>query len=95
MRIFKVKAFARWAKKERIADKVLRETVAEMQKGLIDANLGSGVFKKRVALSGRGKRGGARTIVAFKSDSRTFFLFGFLKSEMDNIDKKELKALKA
>lgn len=94
MRIFKVKAFARWAKKERITDKALKQAVAEIQNGLIDANLGSGVYKKRIAVSGRGKSGGARTIVAFKTDSHTFFLFGFLKSEMENVDKKELKALK-
>ena len=94
MRIFKVKAFARWAKKERITDKALKKAVTEMQEGLIDANLGSGVYKKRIAVSGRGKSGGARTIVAFKTDSHTFFLFGFLKSEMENVDKKELKALK-
>jgi len=94
MRIFKVKAFARWAKKERITDKELKMAAAEMQDGLIDANLGSGVYKKRIAASGRGKSGGARTIVAFKTDSHTFFLFGFLKNEQDNIDKKELKALK-
>ena len=93
-RIFKVRAFTRWAKKEGITDKALRKAVAEMRKGLIDANLGSGVYKKRIAVSGRGKSGGARTIVAFKTDSHTFFLFGFLKNERDTIDGKELKALK-
>lgn len=94
MRIFKVKAFARWARSQRITDKALRVAVTEMRDGLIEANLGGGVYKKRIAASGRGKSGGARTIVAFKTDSHTFFLFGFLKNEQENIDKKELKALK-
>lgn len=95
MKIFKVKAFARWAKNEGISDKILIKVVAEMQKGLIEANLGGGVCKKRIAIGGRGKSAGARTIVAFKSDKNTFFLFGFLKNEQENIDKKELQALKA
>ncbi|MFY9138571.1 MAG: type II toxin-antitoxin system RelE/ParE family toxin, partial [Zwartia sp.] len=33
-----------------------------MTHGLIDADLGGGILKKRVGLSGRGKRGGARTL---------------------------------
>ncbi len=64
-----------------------------MAQGLIDAELGGHVVKKRVALSGQGKRGGARTIVATKMTDRWFFLFGFSKNERANIDKKELKIL--
>jgi len=94
MRIFKVRAFARWAKSNRVTDSALRKTVAEVQKGLVDANLGGGIYKKRIAVSNRGKRGGARTLIGFKTDQHTFFLFGFLKSEQENIDQKELKALK-
>lgn len=94
LRIFKVKAFARWARKERINDDVLREAVAEMQKGLIDAQLGGGICKKRIPASSRGKRGGGRTIVAFQSNKHTFFLFGFLKNDTEDIDRTELKGLK-
>jgi len=61
--------------------------------GLIDADLGGQVVKKRVGFSGRGKRGGARTIVATKFAGRWFFLFGFGKNEKANIDKDELKLL--
>jgi hypothetical protein len=56
--------FARWARKEGVTDRALRVAVAEMESGLVDARLGGGLFKKRVALPGGGKRGGARTIVA-------------------------------
>ena len=64
-----------------------------MSRGLIDANLGGDVVKKRVAIPGQGKRGGARTIVATKKDDRWVFLFGFAKNERSTIEADELKAL--
>ena len=94
VRTFKVKGFARWARKEKIRDTVLRNAVREMQAGLIDAELGGGLCKKRIPASSRGKRGGGRTIVAFQSNKHTFFMYGFLKNESANIDQTELKALK-
>ena len=66
-----------------------------MEQGLIDANLGGGIMKKRVALPGRGKRGSARTLVATNHANRWFFVFGFEKNDRDNISAKELSALKA
>jgi len=51
------------------------------------------LMKKRVALPGQGKRGGARTIVATKLADRWFFIYGFGKNERANIDKDELKVL--
>jgi len=71
----------------------LRNAVSEMVQGLIDADLGGGVVKKRVALPGHGKRSGARAIVATKLLDRWFFLYGFNKGERSNIDKDELKML--
>jgi len=65
-----------------------------MEQGLIDANLGRGVVKKRLALPGRGKRGGARTLVATNKDDRWFFLFGFEKNERANITTEELEGLR-
>ena len=65
-----------------------------MEQGLIDARLGGHVVKKRVAMPGRGKRGGARTLVAFKEDDKAFFIFGFAKNERANVSDDELKALK-
>lgn len=64
-----------------------------MARGLIDAELGGGVVKKRVALPGRGKSGGARTLVATNRDTRWFFVFGFAKNERANIEDRELTAL--
>jgi len=94
MRIFKSKWFNKWAEKEGLTDKVLTEAITEMEGGLNDGDLGGHVYKKRAAIQGQGKRGGLRTIVAFKVDEQSFFMFGFAKNQTDNIDKKELKALK-
>ena len=65
-----------------------------MAQGLIDADLGGGVVKKRIGLAGRGKRGGARTLVATNKGNRWFFVFGFEKNERANIADDELEALR-
>lgn len=94
MRTFKTKWFQRWASKEDLSDDALRRTVVEMVAGLVDADLGGHVLKKRVALPGRGKRGSLRTLVAFKADDKAFFIYGFAKNERDNVNQTELKALR-
>lgn len=78
-----------------LTDSVLCRAVEEMERGLIDADLGGGLIKKRVALPGRGKSGGARTLIATNKSDRWFFVFGFEKNEMENIEPAELNALKA
>jgi hypothetical protein len=91
--IIKTKKFDRWARKADLPDELLRLAVAEMAKGLIDADLGGGVLKKRLALPGKGKRGSVRTLVATNRNDRWFFLFGFEKNDRANITTKELGAL--
>jgi hypothetical protein len=93
-RSFKTRTFARWANKADLSDATLLQAVEEMSRGLVDADLGGHVVKKRVALPGQGKRGGARVIVATKLSDRWFFLFGFSKNEQDNIDSDDLRALR-
>ena len=56
---------------------------------MIDADLGGSVIKQRVARPGRGKSGGYRTIIIFKRGEIAFFVYGFAKSEQDNLDKQE------
>ncbi len=107
-RVFKTRYFTRWMRKTSLSNEALCKSVAEMERGLIDADLGGGVFKKRVALPGRGKRGSTRTLVATnKSDrwgsTRTlvatnkrdwwFFVVGFEKNARANVSAEELKAL--
>lgn len=65
-----------------------------MDAGLVDANLGGFVYKKRVPLHSRGKRSGARTLVAFKTEDKAFFIYGFAKNQRSNVLPIELKALK-
>src|SRR4030066_113257 len=92
-RVFKIRHFSRWMRKTGLSDSALCVAVVEMERGLIDADLGGGVVKKRVALPGRGKSGGARTLVATNKGSRWVFVFGFEKNERPNVTSKELDAL--
>jgi hypothetical protein len=94
VRIFKVKAFARFTRRERIADANLCEAIEHAGRGLVDADLGSGLVKLRVARPGQGKRGGYRVLIAYRSTLRAVFLFGFAKSELDNIDDDQLATLR-
>lgn len=93
MRIFKTRLFNRWAAEEGLTDRVLADVINEMERGLVDANLGGHVYKKRVALPGRGKRGGSRTLLAYRKGEKAFFVMGFAKNERANIDARDLKAL--
>lgn len=92
-RVLKTRHFSRWMRKTELSDAALCGAVREMEQGLIDAALGGGIFKKRVALPGRGKSGGSRTLVATNKADRWFFVFGFEKSEKANISATELEAL--
>jgi hypothetical protein len=94
MAVYKTKWFHRWAHKQGLTTPSLCAAVAEMADGLYEANLGGGLFKKRIARPGEGKSGGFRTLVATKMEDRWFFVFGFPKSARSNIDKDEEEALK-
>ncbi len=89
MRIFKYKIFHKWAESEGLKDKALRQAVEELKNGLFEANLGSGLYKKRVAMPGKGKSGGYRTLLAFKNEEKAFFIYGFAKNDRANIDEHE------
>ncbi len=89
----KTKIFDKWQRKADVTDAMLLQAIEEMANGLIDADLGGNVFKKRIGLPGRGKRGGARTLLATNRDDRWIFLYGFPKNERDNITKQELHFL--
>jgi hypothetical protein len=91
VRIFKNTWFTRFADKEGITDTELRETVNRLEAGQADADLGGGVFKVRVARPGEGKSGGYRVIMFFRSEERTFYQYGFSKSDRGNVDQKELR----
>ena len=90
MRVYKIKGFARFQRRERITDAALAEAISGAERGLIDADLGSGLIKQRVARPGQGKSGGFRTLIAYRRGERAVFLFGFAKSERAKIDDDEL-----
>jgi hypothetical protein len=90
VRIFKNTWFTRFAEKEGISDKELKTLAARLEQGEAEADLGSGVYKQRMARSGGGKSGGYRVIMYYKSNFRTFFIYGFAKSGRENISKNEL-----
>ena len=89
------RSFLRWMRKTDLTVQALCDAVSEMMSGLIDANLGADVLKKRVRLPGRGKSGSARTLVATNRGGHWFFLFGFEKNERDNVGPRELGALQS
>ena len=95
MRVFKTRWFHRWARKEKLSDEALASAAREMEQGLVDADLGGNVYKKRVALPGRGKSGSTRTIVAYRVQDKAFYIYGFAKNKRANIDDEELKVFKA
>jgi hypothetical protein len=95
VRIFKNKWFIRFAYKSGIDDGKLVSAIDEAEDGIIDADLGGGLVKKRIAREGAGKRGGYRTIIVYQRGKRAFFVYGFPKNAVDNIDDKDLADLKS
>jgi hypothetical protein len=89
VRVFKNAWFERFARKQGIADKTLLEAIERAERGLVDADLGGGVIKQRVARPGQGKSGGFRTIILYRTAERAFFVYGFAKSDRDNTDDDE------
>lgn len=94
MRVFRTKSFSRFAKGSHIGDAALRNAIMGAMDGPIDADLGGGIIKLRVARPGEGKSGGFRTIVAFKNRERAFFVFGFAKNDRESIRRDELVAFR-
>ena len=95
MRIFKTRAFDKWAKKAKVSDQSLLQAVHEIEQGLVDSNLGGHVHKKRIAGKGKGKRGGLRSILVYQTANKAFFVFGYAKNEKANISDEELHIAKA
>ena len=94
MRIFKSSWFQRFARKEGITDVVLRDAVARAEKGQIDADLGGGVIKQRIARPGQGKSKGYRTIIFFRRGDKAFFEYGFAKSQRTDLNDDEKEKYK-
>jgi hypothetical protein len=94
LRIFKTKSFSRLARDAGITDPELVTAAGEVDRGEYEADLGGGVFKKRLARSGAGKSGGYRVILFFRKGERLFYAYVFAKSDRDNISPKEKRKFK-
>ncbi len=94
LRIFKTKWFQRFARRERITDAALLDALERAERGRIDADLGGGVIKQRIARPGQGKSGGYRIIIVYRRGHRAVLMYGFAKRERDNIRADEEKEFK-
>jgi hypothetical protein len=88
---FLTKEFARVARRSRLADDQLREAVDRAEAGTVDADLGGGLIKQRVAQPGKGRSGGLRTVVAYRRGKRAIFLHLFAKARQANLGPAELE----
>jgi hypothetical protein len=95
MHRFKTPSFTKALAKSDLTDVELNMALDQVFQGLIDAQLGGGLIKKRLARPGAGKSGGYRTIIAYQADDRAIFLYMFAKNEKANVSKQDLVALKA
>ncbi len=94
VRVFKNAWFSRFARKEAIDDVALCRAVRAAGQGLIDADLGGGLIKQRIARPGGGKSGGYRTLILFKAGTRAVFAYGFAKNMAANVSTAEVRQLK-
>ena len=94
MPIYKLKPFARFARSEAISDESLSEAAERAGRGLVDADLGGGLIKQRVARKGQGRSGGYRVMIAAQAGDFAVFLFGFAKSAQDNLDDRQVNVLR-
>jgi hypothetical protein len=82
--VFALPQVARLLRKEHLPDAVLCAVAREVLAGRLgagEADLGSGLWKKRLARPGSGKSGGYRAIVAYRRprEDRVLFTFCFAK----------------
>lgn len=92
VKVYKHKQFAKWASKHLLDDKMLMRAAKEVCGGFFEANIGKYLYKKRLASKTKGKRGGLRTVIAFKKNNRVFYIYGYSKSKKANISQIELQA---
>lgn len=95
MRVYKVKVFARFQRRERIADKTLAKAVKSAEQGgasmpISAAGSSSSVWPDRAGA----RAAGYRTVIAYRHGDLAVYLLGFAKNERANIDDDELEDLR-
>jgi hypothetical protein len=91
VRVFKTKWFSRFARNESLSNKKLAEAIREIEAGLHDGDLGSGIIKKRMARAGEGKRGGYRALIVYQKNTRAVFVYGYAKNAQADLSPVELR----
>ena len=94
MKVYLLPDFAKWAKKEKVTYSYLNKTAKEVVNGLHDGDLGASCYKKRIAIKGKGKRSGARTILSYKIDNFVIYIFAYTKNVKSTLTPNEQIALK-
>jgi hypothetical protein len=86
--------FVRFMKKAELENRDLLTSIERADKGLVDADLGLGVIKQRIARSGEGRSGGYRAVIAYEPGKRAVFLYCFAKNDRSNLKPDELDAFR-
>jgi len=95
MRIFRNQWITKFAKKHKISDSELIEAVERADDGLIDADLGGGVIKQRIARQGQGRSGGYRSLIFFRHGERAFFMTAFAKNDRETMTETDIEQAKS
>ena len=90
MHVYLTRAFHRDAEREGVTDDDCLEAMRKAERGLIDASLGGGLIKQRIATGNRGAAKGSRAVVFYKRGEVAVFLHVFQKSRKANLSKSEL-----
>ena len=84
-RVFLTRQFLKFVRKNRIEDVILMAAIERADEGKVDANLGGCLVKLRIPRAGKGRSSGYRTVVAYRTGERAFYIYGFSKNERENI----------
>jgi hypothetical protein len=94
MKVFKTRTFHRFCLKSGVSDANLCDAIARLLRGQVDAELGSGLVKQRIARPNEGRSGGFRSVIVYLKGRSATFAFGFAKNERANISVTELASFK-
>ena len=61
------------------------EAIHRARRDLIDADLGGGIIRQRIAHKDGGRFGGFRTIMLFRRGELAFIVYGFAKRDLKNL----------
>ena len=92
MDVFVTRECVRLLKRAKISDDVLLNAIEDANRGLVDADIGSGVIKQRLPGPSSGKARGSRAILFFVRAERAVFLHVFSKNAKANLTPTETEA---